>query len=557
MAHRLVIDPMTRIEGHLRIELAVSGEGVIEDAYCSGTMVRGIERILVGRDPREAWAFAQRACGVCTFVHALASVRAVEDALGISVPPAAAHLRNLMLAQQFVHDHVMHFYHLHALDWVDPRSALEADPSETAALQRSISDWPQNSAEHFAQIQERLRALLESDRPSLLAAGHWGHPAYRLPPAVDLLAMAHYFEALDWQATATVIHILAGGKNPHPNLLVGGVPAPIDYAGTGALGEAQLARIEASIADLRRFVDQVYLPDVLAIGKFYRDYASLGEGTGCFLTWGEFAEYGNGAAEAFVVPRAAIVDRQTSGAITPDPRDESQNQEFVARSWYRYPDGEAGRHPWRGTTELAYEGPQPPYDQLDVDHKYSWLKAPRWQGRPMEVGPLARVAVSLASGDQTTARLVSSALDALQLPPESLYSTLGRTLARALETKLIADSMPSMLAALRSVIRDGRAATFAGAHWDPATWPRYARGFGAAEAPRGALGHWITIEDGRIRNYQIVAPTTWNASPRDPSGQRGPYEAALVGTRLAVPDVPLEAWRTIRSFDPCLACAVH
>lgn len=558
MAERIVIDPMTRIEGHLRIELVVDEAGEIEDAYVSGTMVRNIERILTGRDPREAWAFAQRACGVCTFVHALASVRAVEAALGVEVPPAAEHIRNLMLAQQFVHDHVMHFYHLQALDWVNPEAAAQADPGEAALLQQSMSDWQPNTKEYFAQVRDRLLALLNRPTPSLLARGPWAHPSYRLPPALNLVLMAHYLEALDWQAGATFIHLLFGGKNPHPNLVVGGVPLPIDFANQAALGPQQLDQVEANIAEMQRFVEQVYLPDLLALAPYYRDYASLGEAVGNFLTWGDFANTDGRSPGELLIPRAAVVQRDLERLLVPDPADPVQLQEWVDRSWYRYAaSSEQGLHPWIGQTELAYDGPMPPYEYLNVSGKYSWLKAPRWAGRPMEVGPLARMAVLVGRGHPFARQRLADVLAQLGLPPEALFSTLGRILARGIETQLIVGLMPSMLTALRASIVNGRATTWNGSHWQTGSWPRRAQGFGAVEAPRGALGHWVVIQDDRIARYQIVAPTTWNASPRDAAGIRGPYEAALLGVRLVRREEPLEAWRIIRSFDPCLACAIH
>jgi hydrogenase large subunit len=558
MAERIVVDPVTRIEGHLRIELDTDADGVVTAAYASGTMVRGIERILRGRDPREAWAFAQRACGVCTLVHGIASVRAVENALGIRIPRAANLVRNLMIAQQYAHDHIMHFYHLHAFDWVDVMQALAADPAETAALQQALSPWPNASADHFTEVQRQVRAIVESPQPSLFANGPWGHPAYQLPPAADLLALAHYFEALDWQRGATKIHTLFGGKNPHPNLVVGGVPSPIDLTGQTGINAEQLAIVRASVDDIIRFVEQVYLPDVLAILASYPDEATRGEGLGCFLTWGEFPDGDIDDLDRLLVPRALIVDRDLAHPVVPDPADMVRLKEYVTRSWYHYAAGAtAGLHPWVGETELAYAGPTPPYDFLNVADAYSWLKAPRWDGRAVEVGPLARVLVLYAAGHAGTRALVDRALATLGLPFAALYSTLGRTLARAVETVVFATAMRDMLDALEAEANAGAVATFNGERWDPATWPYRARGFGFTEAPRGALGHWVVIEDGRIANYQMVVPTTWNASPRDDQGRPGGYEAALVGIKLARADVALEALRTVHSFDPCLACAVH
>jgi hydrogenase large subunit len=558
MAQRLVVDPITRIEGHLRIEAETDANNVITQAYSSGTMVRGIEIILRGRDPREAWAFTQRACGVCTTVHSFASIRAVEDALGIRIPKAANLIRNLMIAQQYVHDHVMHFYHLHALDWVDIVAALKADPQQTAHIQQSISDWPNSSAGYFAGVQKKVQAIADSGQLSIFANAYWGHPAYKLPPEVNLLAVAHYLEALDWQSHVTKIHTIFGGKNPHPNFVVGGVPMPIDVNSDTALNAERLSIISDSIDRMVNFVDRVYLPDLLAIAPYYKEYASLGEGLGNFLTWGEFPGEDNSDTSQFLVPRAAIINRDLGSLMEPDPRDFERMKEFVSHSWYQYADGDGvGLHPWQGETVLNYTGPKPPFDLLQVEQKYSWLKSPRWNETPMEVGPLARVLAMYAAGHEQTRELVDFTLKTLDAPVEAVFSTLGRTAARAIETKVFADALRTFYTDLITEIKAGNTQTFNGDMWEPATWPARAQGFGYMEAPRGALGHWIVIQNGKIENYQMVVPTTWNASPRDHQGQAGAYEASLVGTPLAKPEWPLEILRTIHSFDPCMACAIH
>lgn len=558
MAQRIVIDPITRIEGHLRIEVSVDSSNKITDAYSSGTMVRGIEKILRGRDPREAWAFAQRACGVCTTVHSFASIRSVEDALGIKIPKAANLIRNLMIAQQYVHDHVMHFYHLHALDWVDVVSCLKADPAETSAIQQKISSWSKSSPAYFADVQNKVQAIVDSGQLSIFANAYWGHPAYKLPPEVNLLAVAHYLEALDWQRDATKIHTIFGGKNPHPNFVVGGVPMPIDLNSDTALNAERLSIISDSINKMIEFVDQVYLPDLLAIAPYYLEYGGFGEGLGNFLTWGEFPGDDNSDVSKFLVPRAVILNRDLSHIQMPDPRDFARMQEFVTHSWYDYKGGEqAGLHPWRGETNFNYTGPKPPYDYLEVDQKYSWLKAPRWADTPMEVGPLARVLVMYANGHAQTKELVDTVLSTLNVPVAALFSTLGRTAARTVETKVYADAMRTYYDALVAEIVAGNTRTYDDSKWDPITWPSHTQGFGYMEAPRGALGHWIVISNGKIENYQMVVPTTWNASPRDHKNRPGAYEASLVGTPLARPDWPLEVLRTIHSFDPCMACAIH
>jgi hydrogenase large subunit len=558
MAQRIVIDPITRIEGHLRIEAEVDANNTVTKAYSSGTMVRGIEIILKGRDPREAWAFTQRACGVCTTVHAFASIRSVEDALGIKIPKAANLMRNMMIAQQYVHDHIMHFYHLHALDWVDVVSALKADPAQTSAIQQKISPWPNSSPAYFASIQSKVQGIVDSGQLSIFANAYWGHPAYKLPPEVNLLAVAHYLEALDAQRTFTKIHTIIGGKNPHPNFVVGGVPMPIDLNSDTALNTDRLSIIKDSIDRMITFVDQVYLPDLLAIAPYYLEYAGLGEGLGNFLTWGEFPDTDNSDTSKFLVPRTVITGRDLTNIKEPDPRDFNRMKEFITHSWYEYSEGDnVGLFPWQGETKFNYTGPQPPYDQLNVDQKYSWLKAPRWAEIPMEVGPLARVLALYATGHAQTKDLVDSVLKSLNAPLTAVFSTLGRTAARAIETKVFADFMLQTYNNLITTIKAGDTQTFDGDRWDPLGWPSHAEGFGYMEAPRGALGHWVVIDHGKISNYQMVVPTTWNGSPRDQKDQPGAYEASLVGTPLAKPEWPLEILRTIHSFDPCMACAIH
>lgn len=558
MAQRIVVDPITRIEGHLRIEAEVDADNLITKAYSSGTMVRGIELILKGRDPREAWAFTQRACGVCTTVHSFASIRAVEDALDIQIPKAANLMRNMMIAQQYVHDHVMHFYHLHALDWVDVVNALQADPAETAVIQQTISPWRNASPGYFADVQKKVQAIVDSGQLSIFANAYWGHPAYKLPPEINLLATAHYLEALDWQSHVTKIHTIFGGKNPHPNFVVGGVPLPIDPNGDTALNAERLSIISDSIDRIIEFVDQVYLPDLLAIAPYYLEYASLGEGLGNFLTWGEFPDVDHSDTGKFLVPRAVILNRDLNSIFEPDPNDMDLMKEFVSHSWYDYQNGDGvGLHPWSGETSFNYTGPKPPYDYLEVEQKYSWLKAPRWNETPMEVGPLARVLAMYAKGHEQTVALTNGVLDTLGAPVDALFSTLGRTAARAIESKVFADHLRTLYNDLISEISVGNTKTFNGDKWEPSSWPREARGFGFMEAPRGALGHWVVIKDRKIDNFQMVVPTTWNASPRDHKEQAGAYEASLVGTPLAKPEWPLEILRTVHSFDPCMACAIH
>jgi len=557
MATRIVVDPITRIEGHLRIEAEVK-DGKIVDAYSAGTMVRGIEVILKGRDPRDAWALTERVCGVCTTVHALASVRAVEDALGVKVPPTAELVRNLMFCAQYLQDHVIHFYHLHALDWVDVVSALKADPHKTSEIAQKISRWPKSSVGYFSDVQKRLAAFVESGQLGIFANGYWGHSAYKLPPEVNLLAVTHYLEALEWQKEIIKVHAIFGGKNPHPNYLVGGAPCSFNPDEVNAINAERLALVVQLFQQAAQFVEQVYLPDLLAIAPLYLDWAGIGGGLPNYLAYGDLPTNGFGDPASFKLARGAILDRDLSRVHEVDGRDPAQVQEQIAHSWYEYSDGDAAaKHPFAGETKLKYSGPKPPYTQLDVEKKYSWLKTPRWKDRPMEVGPLARMLVSYASGRKEVQEVVDEALKALGAPVSALFSTLGRTAARGLETRLVARWSLEFVQELVDRVRAGTAATFEGARWDPSSWPAEARGVGMTEAPRGALAHWIVVKDRKIDNYQLVVPSTWNASPRDSKGQRSAYEAALLGTPVADVKAPVELLRTIHSFDPCLACAVH
>ena len=555
---RVVVDPITRIEGHLRIEAQMEGNR-IHKAYSSGTMVRGIELILQGRDPRDAWAFAQRICGVCTLVHGLASIRAVENALDYSIPKNAELIRNLMNGAQYIHDHVMHFYHLHALDWVDVVSALEADPSATSALAQSLSNYPKSSPGYFADMKRKLKDFVETGQLGIFANAYWGHPAYKLPPEANLMAVAHYLEALSWQRDVARLHTIFGGKNPHPNFVVGGVPCAIDLNSDSAINAKRLAQVQDIINQMLEFVEQVYVPDTLAIAGFYKDWGSRGEGLGNFLTYGDFPATHMGDPGAFLIPPGAILNRDLGTVHDVDMNAADHIQEYVSHSWYDYQGGKnQGLHPYAGETNLNYTGPTPPYEQLDISQSYSWLKSPRWKGKAMEVGPLARVLMLYATGHEQTRELVGMTLKTLDVPVEALFSTLGRTAARTLETKIIVDAMQGWLNELIANIKGGDTRTFNDVLWEPDSWPRQAQGVGFMEAPRGGLAHWIVIEDEIIKNYQAVVPSTWNAGPRDAQGQPGAYEAALEDNHtLHDPKQPVEILRTIHSFDPCIACAVH
>jgi len=558
MATRVVVDPVTRIEGHLRVEAILDERGVVQDALSSGTMWRGIELILRDRDPRDAWAVCERICGVCTTVHALASVRAVENALAIKVPPNADIIRNIMFLTQMVQDHVIHFYHLHALDWVDVVSALQADPAATAGLAQKVSpSWPNSTPGYFSDVAATLKKFVGSGQLGIFQNAYWGHPAYKLPPEANLMAVAHYLEALRWQKEIVKIHTIFGGKNPHPNYLVGGMASAIAMQSDNAINIERLNHVKDLIQGAIRVVEDLYIPDLLAIASFYPEWTAIGGGLGNYMTYGDIPQNGVGDPSRFRFPGGAILNRNLAEVQPVDLADVAQIREEVTHSWYAYPSGKTALHPWEGVTEPSYDGPKPPYQQLDETKGYSWLKTPRWKGNAMEVGPLARVLIGYASGRPEFKDVVSEALARLKVPATALYSTLGRTAARGLETRLAVRWLLAEYERLVENIRAGDSRTADTGKWDPSTWPAEAKGFGFTEAPRGALGHWIHIRNGKIANYQAVVPSTWNASPRDAKGQRGAYEAALVGTPLADPKRPVEILRTIHSFDPCLACASH
>ena len=566
---RMVVDPVTRIEGHMRCEVNIDDQKIIRNAVSSGTMWRGLEVILKGRDPRDAWAFCERICGVCTGTHALTSVRAVEDALGITIPENANTIRNMMQATLWTHDHLVHFYHLHALDWVDVLGALKADPKATSALAQSISPWPNASPGYFRDVQNRLKKFVASGQLGPFMNGYWGNAAYKLPPEANLMAVTHYLEALDFQREIVKIHTVFGGKNPHPNWLVGGVASAINLDGPMAAGApvnmVQLNLVSSIIDRTIEFIDQVYLPDLLAIGSFYKDWLYGGGLSGHnVLAYGDFPDRANDyGPDNLLIPRGAIVNGNLKEVLDVDLRDPAQVQEFVDHSWYRYPNENEGLHPWEGITDPNFKlgpnskGTKTDIQQLDEGAKYSWIKAPRWRGHAMEVGPLSRFTIGYARGIAEFKDPVDKVLTDLGLPFEALFSTLGRTAARGLEASWAAHKLRYFHDKLMANLKSGDLSTANIQKWEPSSWPKEAKGVGFAEAPRGALGHWVHIRDARIEAYQAVVPTTWNGSPRDPAGNIGAFEASLLNTPMADPEQPVEILRTLHSFDPCLACSTH
>lgn len=566
---RVVVDPVTRIEGHMRCEVNVDENNIIRNAVSTGTMWRGLEVILNGRDPRDAWAFTQRICGVCTGTHALTSVRAVEDALGIDIPENANSIRNIMQLTLQVHDHLVHFYHLHALDWVNPVNALKADPKATSALQQQVSPrHPKSSPGYFRDIQNRLKKFVESGQLGPFKNGYWTNPAYLLPPEADLMAVTHYLEALDFQKEIMKIRTIFGGKDPHPNWLVGGVPCSINVDDVGAVGAVNMERlnlISSIISQTDEFVNNVYIPDILAVGQFYKGWLyGGGLSSQNVLAYGDIPDKANDySPDNLLMPVGAIINGNLKEIHEVDLRDPEQIQEFVPHSWYKYPDEAKGLHPWDGVTEPNYElgantkGTRTNIEEIDENAKYSWIKAPRWRGHPMEVGPLARYIIGYASGHKEFTEQINFVLKTLDVPVNALFSTLGRTAARGLECQWASYKLRYFMDKLMANIKAGDLSTANVDKWEPSTWPKSVKGVGFTEAPRGALAHWLHIKDTKIHNYQCVVPTTWNGSPRDNEGNIGAFEASLMNTKVARAEEPVEILRTLHSFDPCLACSTH
>ncbi|MES9960462.1 MAG: nickel-dependent hydrogenase large subunit [Sedimenticola sp.] len=552
MTTRITVDPVTRIEGHLRIDVEVD-EGRVTKAWSSGQMWRGIEKILVGRDPREAWLFTQRFCGVCTTVHAITSVRAVENALDMEVPVNAQLVRNIIQTAHAIQDHIVHFYHLSAVDWVDVVSALDADPKKAAQLAESLSDWHLNGPHEMKAVQDRLKAFVSSGQLGPFATGYWGHPAMKLPPEVNLLAVAHYLQALEVQNYANKIVAILGGKSPHiQNLAVGGIANSINMDSQSVLNMERLMMIKGWIDKLDHFVKSTYMTDVPTIGAFYLDWAGYGKGVTNYLSVPDCPQDSKGTV--FDLPGGYIEngDLSTFKPITShgDPYFRDGVAESSKHAWY---EGDAALHPYDGTTE-------PQYTDFQDEGQYSWVKAPTFYGKRAQVGPLANVFVMVASGHEGAKKYLDGAMGTLRtvaanpdIPVEALHSTIGRHAARAVRCGVMMDTLKQQWQKLIDNIATGDTDTF-----NPPVFPKgEVRGFGFHEAPRGALSHWVVIEDGKIKNYQAVVPSTWNSGPRDQNDEIGPYEASLMDNPVADPEKPLEVLRTVHSFDPCIACAIH
>lgn len=551
MSKRIIVDPITRIEGHLRIECEADN-GKIVNAWSSGQMWRGIETILQGRDPRDAWIFTQRICGVCTTVHAIASVRAVENALNLEIPLNAQYIRNLIISGHGIFDHIVHFYQLSALDWVDIVSSLKADPKATAKLAQSLSPWPNNSAQTMKAAQEKLQTLVNSGQLGVFSSGYWGHKAMKLSPEVNLLAASHYLQALEYQRKINKVVAILGSKTPHiQNLAVGGVANPINPDSQSTLTVERLYYIKTLIDEIGDFIKHVYMVDVAAVGAFYADWTKYGAGVTNYLCVPDIVLDTKG--EQFELPGGYIANGDVSSykPITSFQDDFFKNnvKESIKHSWY---DGDWDRHPWEEETV-------PNYTKFEDNGKYSWVKAPTFNGKPAQVGPLANVLCMFAAGHEPTIKYATKMLDTVsavagtKIGIDALHSTIGRHAARSIRTAVLHDTMVKQWQALIDNIGKGDYETF-----NQPVFPKgEQRGFGFHEAPRGTLSHWIVINDGKIKNYQCVVPSTWNSGPRNSDDALGPYEASLIGNPVADPEKPLEILRTVHSFDPCLACAIH
>ena len=610
----VVVDPITRIEGHLRVELQVDeASGKVTDAISSGTAWRGLELVMNDRDPRDAWAYIQRICGVCTSSHALGCLRAVEDAFGITIPKNAHYIRNIIAACLGHQDHIIHFYHLHALDWVSPLEALKADPAATAALQNTVlqtyrlpfrgpaafdtdaypHDFPIASPTYYAAIKAKVQKIVDSGQLGIFSAQWWDHPDYQLlPPEVHLMAISHYLEMLDKQKDLVVPHVVFGGKNPHPHYVLGGMPCSISMEdGNAPINAARLAIVDRSINQARHMMNDYYLPDVLAIGHLYvqKGYTSGGGlAKKRVLAFGMFSEEPfsgatngdffknllvrcNGVVEDFA---SGVMNAKVYDFTEKDLTDADGVAESVEHGWYEYKGGDdKALHPWEGETTPHYtepkEGTKTEWKALNEQGKYSWLKTPKWRGKLCEVGPLARYIVLYTKvkqglfGDLTWAeQMIVDQIDAvtkvLNVPVEAwLPSTVGRTAARALDAQLQAEISKYFFDKLVANIKSGDTRVVNNDKWDPSTWPKEAKGVGFYEAPRGALSHWVVIKDGKVANYQAVVPTTWNACPRDDQAGHGAFEMSMMDTPVKIADKPLEIVKAVRSFDPCMACSTH
>lgn len=553
MTKRIVVDPITRIEGHLRIEVVVDENNVIQDAFSSSTLWRGLEKVVQNRDPRDAGFLMQRICGVCTFSHYKAGITAVENALGIVPPKNAELVRSLMNISLVLHDHTVHFYTLHGLDWCDIVSALDASPAKASKIAFNYAKFPMNTGEdELKAVQARVADFVKKGALGPFANAYWGHKTYRFSPEQNLIVLSHYLKLLEVQRVAAQMMAIFGSKQPHPqSLSVGGVTSVMDILDPSRLGDWLF-----KYKYVKDFVDRAYYPDILMAAEVYKNEPSVLKGSGVknFLCFEEIP-IGNGE---YLYSSGIVKDYDIN---TLHPINEELITEEATHSWYK---DDNPLHPYEGKTNPNYTGfkdgtsigPDLKETQtklIDTEGKYSWIKSPRYDGAPMEVGPLAAIVVGLAAKNPRITTIAQQFLKDTGLPVNAIFSTLGRTAARALECKLSADYGIEIFNALIENIKT-----------DKTTCAPYVidknkeyKGRYIGNVPRGTLSHWVRIKNGVIENYQAVVPSTWNAGPRDAKGQKGPYEASLIGIKIQNLAQPLEIIRTIHSFDPCIACAVH
>ncbi len=533
---KIVIDPITRIEGHLRAEVEVDEDGVVQDAFVSGQLFRGIEVILKGRDPRDAGLLAGRICGVCTNSHFRAAVSSVEDAYSLELPKNAEIIRDLMAMALFIQDHVVHFYHLHSLDFVDVTSALNADPKLTSKEAHNYHKKPfRNSHSHYEAVLEKLAKFVKAGKLGPFSNAYWGHSNYRLTPEQNLVMISHYLEALKFQTQISKAVAIFGGKTPHPqSIVVGGVTSVADMLNPQRLNDYLFI-----IKEAKDFIDRAYIPDSKLLCMAYRDEikAGVGRANGNFMSVGGYEFEGE---RPLFCP--GIIYNHDFENI--DNFDESKIAEEIDRAWY---DGDEVNY-----TDLNTDGS---LKTEKNDDKYSWIKAPRYDGKVMETGPLARVLISYKRDNTLIKSFVDEFLEDTNLELIDLSTTVGRNAARAIETGYICEYIFKLVSRLIQNIK----------YYDVDTWSKFnfedlkkeTKGRAFFEVPRGTLSHFVSIKNAKIENFSVIAPTTWNATPKNFDGVRGAYEEALVGIKIEDTSKPLEVLRVLHSFDPCLACAVH
>lgn len=554
MSQRIVIDPITRIEGHLRIEVVVDDNNVVTQAYSGSTLWRGLETIVRNRDPRDAGFFMQRICGVCTFSHYKAGIIAVENALGIEPPLNAILTRTLMNNALFLHDHPVHFYQLHGLDFVDVVSALSADVRKASDEAFKFCDTPYAcGADKLKEVQDKVGAFVKKGALGPFANAYFGHPTYRLSPEQNLIALSHYLECLRIQRTAAQMMAIFGAKQPHPqSLTVGGVTCVMDIMDPARLGEYM-----SKFNEVADFVNRAYYPDLVMAAKAYGSEPSVLDDIGVSNLW-THKEFQYSKNE-WLFDSGIIMDGDISKVYD---LDEDKITEEATHSWYK---NDAPLHPYDGEQEPNYtglkdektmnaQGEMVDSKVFDTQGKYTWIKAPRYGGKPLQVGPIANIVVNYAKGNKRVVSVVDKFLKDAGLPLSAVFSTLGRTACRMIEAKVVADNG---LLAFNNLIANIKAG-------DTQTCAKYVidnskeyKGRYIGHVPRGALSHWCRIENGVIKNWQAVVPSTWNATPIDKDGVKGAYEMCLVGLKIADLKQPLEVIRKIHSYDPCIACAVH